>query len=87
MEWMKQVEGVVEDGQLRLAERLEIPDGRQVEVIINVIPTAEEARERAARMEAILDRLGAAAAELTEEQWAQFEADISASRSGLTVSP
>jgi predicted DNA-binding antitoxin AbrB/MazE fold protein len=75
-----QVKAVVQDGVLRPLEPLAVPEGREVEVVVRVIPTPEEREEKARRLEEALTRFHEEADKLGPEWWAEFERDINAGR-------
>ena len=77
---IRQVKAVVEGGLLRPLEPLAVPDGREVELVVRVIPTPEEREEKARRLENALAEFREEADKLGPEWWAEFERDINEGR-------
>jgi predicted DNA-binding antitoxin AbrB/MazE fold protein len=74
------VKAVVQDGVLRPLEPLSVPEGREVEVVVRVIPTPEERDEQHHRFRETLRRIREEAARYPDEWWDQFQRDIEGNR-------
>ena len=77
---VKHVTAVVEAGALRPLEPLDIPEGRKVEIVVRLVPTHEEIRQRADSLREALDQAHEAAAEFSDEEWEEIWKDPLADR-------
>ena len=77
---VKHVSAVVENGQLRLTEPLDLPEGREVELAVRVLPTPEEQEQDIAELEAALKELREAAAEYPPGMIEEFQRELQANR-------
>jgi predicted DNA-binding antitoxin AbrB/MazE fold protein len=82
---VRQIHAVVDGGRLLPTEPLDLPEGREVELVVRLVPTPEEAAERARRFEESLRRVQEAAAQYRDDWWDQLEEEFSSGRTAPGV--
>ena len=76
---VKHVTAVVENGVLRPLEPLEIPEGREVELVVRLVPAQEEIRRRIEAVKAMQDTWPETDGELAED-WEAFHQELQENR-------
>jgi predicted DNA-binding antitoxin AbrB/MazE fold protein len=81
----RKVTAIVRNGGFAPLEPLNLPEGRQVELDVTVVPTPEEQTEKMERLLRNLGRLQEEAAQYPEEWWDDFQKELETNRFTIPV--